>query len=80
MKSLWVTVAHARCLQIYSWTGGRAAKEGVLAQNYRPGQGLLIAMLRKWGIWLKIIDLARVFDSTFVSIDVKTHAQAPELC
>ena len=29
MKSWWVTVAHARCLQIYSWAGGRAAQEGV---------------------------------------------------
>ena len=29
MKSWWVTVAHARCLQIYSWADGRAAQEGV---------------------------------------------------
>ena len=35
-------------------------RRGYLAQNYRPGQGLFIALLRKLGMWHKIIDLVRV--------------------
>ena len=49
MKSWWVTVAHARRLQIYSWAGGRAAQEGVFGTKLKTWPGSFNCTVAKMG-------------------------------